>query len=229
MKTKNIQIQKVVYFFLTACIVAGIVLRIVPYFYNRSLWGDEATLAASICTRTLQNLVLSPLDWGQSAPVGYLYIVKILTLLFGKTEWVFRIWSLVTSFGSIYILYLLLRNKVAKHYALIFTAIYSLLDGYIYYANELKPYMSDNFFALLVLYLWQQYQLKKVPFWVLIVSYSIIIWFSFVSVFFIAACMILLCFSLLKKFLSEQGNERKKILFKIGICSIVLISFVVYY
>lgn len=75
--------KKYICIFLKCCIAVGVILRIVPYFYNRSLWADEAMLVSSICTRSFEELCATPLDWGQSAPIGYLYIVKILTSIGG--------------------------------------------------------------------------------------------------------------------------------------------------
>ena len=218
--------EKIICFLLIVCIVIGIILHIIPYLYNRSLWVDEAYLASSICTRSLGNLVSSPLDWGQSSSIGYLYIVKIFTMCFGTSEAILRIWSLITAIGCIALIYLLLKDKTKKHYAFLFTAIFALTDKYIYYANELKPYMSDNFFCLLVLYLYQRYKDEKLPLWRLILYFSILIWFSFSAVFFIAACMILICISLIKKLIMDKD---KKICTKLLFCAIVLISFIANY
>lgn len=218
--------QKIICILLIICIGIGVILHIIPYIYNRSLWVDEAYLASSICTRNIDELASSPLDWGQSSSIGYLYIVKIFTMCFGTSETVLRIWSLITAIGCIALIYFLLKDKVKKHYALFFTAIFALTDKYIYYANELKPYMSDNFFCLLVLYIYQRYKDKKLPLWRLILYFSIIIWFSFSAVFFIAACMIIICISFLKKLIKTKD---KKMCTKLLCCTIVLISFIANY
>ena len=218
--------RQAVCIFLGICIAAGVMLHIVLYYFDRSLWLDEAMLASSLLTRTPRSLVSEPLDWGQSSPIGYLYIVKCITLIFGQSEAALRVWSLIMGFGSILLVYLLLKNLVQKHYALLFTAFFSLTDRYIYYANECKPYMSDNFFCLLTLYLWQRYREKKVPFWQLILCYSIFIWFSFTAVFFVAACMILLCIELFKELIWEKS---KKAAADFCACGLVLVSFLCNY
>ncbi len=218
--------KKYITYFLYICIIVGIALHIVPFFYNRSLWLDEAMLANSICTRDIFNLVSKPLDWGQSAPIGYLYIIKIFTLLFGTSETVLRLWSLITSIASIGLVYLLLKDKVEKHFALGFTAFFSLLDMYIIYGNEFKQYMSENFFCLLVLLCYQRYKENKIELWKLILIYSIIIWFSFSAVFFISACMIIICLDLFKKALK---NKSKSCIIKLCSCGIVLLSFLINY
>lgn len=220
------QWRKYVTVFLMLCILVGIVLHIVPYFYNRSLWIDEAMLASSICTRSFSELVASPLDWGQSSAIGYLFIVKVITTVFGTSETALRIWSLISSFGCIALVYLLLKDKVSKNWALFITAFFSLTDRYIYYGNELKPYMSDNLCCLIALYIWQKYKEKKIALWQMVVLFSILIWFSFTSVFFIAGCMIIECFSLFKKWLKEKNT---KFIQQLGVCAIVLVSFALNY
>lgn len=211
---------------LMICIGLGVVLHIVPYFFNRSLWVDEAMLTSSICTRSYGELIASPLDWGQSAAVGYLFVVKTLTLIFGTSETVLRIWSLITGLGCIFLIYYILKDKVEKHYALFFTALFSLTDKFIYYGNEVKPYMSDNLCCLLTLLLWQKHKEGKVPLWKLVVIYSVLIWFSFSAVFFVAACMIIKCIEL---FVALFKDKDKKQLKNLGICAIVLVSFVALY
>lgn len=219
-------LKKIFCSFLLFCIGVGIILHIVPYFYNRSLWVDEAMLASSICTRTFSELVASPLDWEQSSSVGWLFIVKILTVIFGTSEIVLRIWSLITAFGCIIFIYLLMKDKVEKHYALLFTAVFSLTDRYIYYGNEVKPYMSDNLCCLLVLFIWQKYREKEIDFIKIVLIYSIIIWFSFSAVFFVAACMMIECFQIFKTLI--KSKERRGI-FNLGLCAVVLVSFLLNY
>ena len=224
--TSSQNIKKYLDYFLMLCILTGIILHIVPYFYNRSMWIDEAMLASSICTRNFWSLAASPLDWGQSSSVGWLFIVKIITLMFGTSETALRIWSLITSFGCITLVYLLLRNNVKKSYALLITSIFSLTDRYIYYGNEVKPYMSDNLCCLLTLYVWQKYKKKKITLWKMALIFSVLIWFSFSAVFFIAACMIIECFGIFKTWLKNRDNG---CVVKIGICAVVLVSFVLNY
>lgn len=208
---------------LILCIVIGGILHIAPYFYNRSLWVDEAMLASSICTRSFSELVVSPLDFGQSASVGWLFIVKLFTQVFGVSEFVLRLWSLLSAFGCIILFYLLSKDRVKKNYALLFTALFALADKYIYYANESKPYMSDNLGCLLVLYIWQKFKDKKIKLIYVGLLYALLVWFSFSAVFFVAACMIIECVDILKKICKEKD---KKAAVDFLPCGIVLISFI---
>ena len=112
--------------FLLFCIFIGILLHIIPYFYHRSLWIDEAMLVSSICTRSFSTLIATPLDWGQSSPIGWLFIVKLLTSLFGTSVTVLRMWSLISCIISMFLIYLILKGKVKDNYALLITAIFMI-------------------------------------------------------------------------------------------------------
>ena len=85
-RIKKINKNSIKLIIIIAATVFGAILHIIPYFYNRSLWIDEAMLANSILTRSFADLVKEPLMNGQSAPVGYLYLQKIITSIFGTAE-----------------------------------------------------------------------------------------------------------------------------------------------
>lgn len=223
---KSDDYKKIICFMAMVCLGIGVILHIVPYFYQRSLALDEAKMISSVCTRGFSNLVTSPLDWGQSGPIGYMYILKIFSVILGETKLAFRLWSLISWVASAFLLYFMIKKVAAKHWALSFTALYSLVDFYIYYSYEVKPYMSDNFFCLLVFCFWQQYKKNKLSLGKMIAVYSVIIWFSFSAVFFVGAAMIVLCISLLKDYLKAH---EKKYIKSIGLCSIVLVSFLMNY
>ena len=210
--------------FLKLCTIFGIILHIVPYLYNRSLWVDEAMLVSSICTRSLSELVASPLDWGQSAPVGYLFIVKIITMVWNTSEAALRIFSLFSAIVCIFIIYALLKDKVAPKFTLWATAVFSLTNGYIYYRNEAKSYMSDNIFCLLTLLIWQKYQENKLAFYQLCLIYAVLIWFSFSSVFFIGACMMIESIHQIR-----TNRIMKSLLSNAFTSSLVLTSLLAYY
>ena len=58
-------------------VAAGVVLRLVRYAANRSLWLDEAFLAESTLTYGFRQLAGEPLLHWQAAPVGFLYLEKL--------------------------------------------------------------------------------------------------------------------------------------------------------
>ena len=64
-----------------AIIIYSSLILLKVYLTGRTLWLDEGMLAWSFTQRSLTNLISKPLEWMQSAPALYLYIVKIITPL----------------------------------------------------------------------------------------------------------------------------------------------------
>lgn len=226
-RRKDLKLSPYITIVLIVCITFGVFLHIVPFSFNGSLWIDEAMLASSVISRSYKTMLASPLDFGQSAAPGWLFIVKTLTLMFGTSEYVLRSWSLISSLGAILLVFLLMRNRMRKNYPLLFTAIFSLTDGYISFSCEAKPYMSDSMFSLLALYLWQKYREKKISLLWLTVIYAILVWFSFTAVFFIAACMIIECVGLIRSMIKTKTVSSG--LAGLLKCALVLLSFIAYY
>lgn len=213
---------------LYAVIFFGLFSHVMPYLYHRSLWVDEARLASSIVNRTLWTLTASPLDAGQSAPVGYLYVVKLLSLAFGTGEAALRLWSLLSFFGCVIVFHRILKQVVKTDYRLYYTALLAVLPVYIYYGNELKPYMSDCFFVLLAIWLYGLYQERCCGLGALTAAYALLLWFSFAAVFYIAGGMILIGLGMLRESVRDEDG-RKRFLRALPYCFLVLISFIANY
>jgi 4-amino-4-deoxy-L-arabinose transferase-like glycosyltransferase len=178
----------------------GIALRLCIYFQNRCLFLDEANLARNIYERTFSALIL-PLDYGQYAPPVFLWLVKLLTTLFGFREYTLKFISLFSGISSLILFYLLLRRFQVR--AMLWYPLFLMATGYIYlrYATELKQYSSDTFIALSLLYLAVYIDYRKMHpqhflfLWACVGS--LVIWSAMPSVFILAGVgvyyFILLC------------------------------------
>ena len=71
----------------------GIILRLIPYLHNRSLWLDEVWLALNIIQKPYSQLV-GVLENSQIAPIGFLFIEKFMVLTFGDSEYALRVFPL---------------------------------------------------------------------------------------------------------------------------------------
>lgn len=193
------------------------------YLVKPSLWLDEAMLAFSISQRSLTNLTSTILDHRQSAPVVYLYIVKIITLIFGDSETTLRVFSLLSYLLTLVLGYYL-ANKVFKiKYAIVPVAFMAGLAYVMNFSNELKPYMSDCMSVFLVLVLYYLFSEKRIKYYLLIAVSVILIWFSNPVCFFIGAI-------LLYEFIDGlKAKDYKKIKLTLLAGIVVLISFVIYY
>ena len=85
-------------------VLLGSLLRLRQYLLNRSLWGDEASLAINLVTRNFSGLT-QLLDYHQAAPVGFLFIEKLSILIFGNHDYVMRLFPLVAGISAIYLVY----------------------------------------------------------------------------------------------------------------------------
>lgn len=68
----------------------GALVRIVGFLQNASLSGDEAMLALSIGPRSFAEL-LQPLDYGQVAPVPFLWAERLMTMVGGVSGYTLRV------------------------------------------------------------------------------------------------------------------------------------------
>lgn len=209
-------------------IAVGLVSHVMPYLFQRSLWIDEARLASSIVNRSFWNLTASPLDAGQSAPIGYLYIVKLFTMIFGTGEAALRLWSLLSFCGCAAVFWQIVRKIIRTERWMIYLAVFVTIPVYIYYGNELKPYMSDCFFVLLSVLLYCLYQEGRWSIRRLSGAYAVMIWFSFAAVLYIAGGMILICIQMLLNAVRKK-TAMSTVLGSVPFCLLVLVSFVLNY
>jgi len=169
----------------------GIAVRIYIYVKNRSLWLDEALLAENIVARNWATLLTSPLINGQSAPVLYVVAVKAICSVLGYEEFSLRAFSLISFLGLLICEWFLLRkvlhvDDIKTVFVLMITTV---VPCYVYYSNELKPYMSDAFFVVLAFLLYGFYTQNKISLKILTVFYALILGFSTPSVFFIGGIL----------------------------------------
>jgi hypothetical protein len=203
----------------------SIVVRIVMYVKCRSLWFDEAALAASIVSRNWFELLVPPLLNNQSAPVLYVITEKLIGSIFGYSEFSLRIFSLFHFLGLLVCEVLLLKKAFnLDNFKIAFVAaMTALLPSYIYYSNELKPYMGDAFFAILTILLYFFYKQDKIKLPALTALCILIFGFSTPAIFFTGGIL----FS--EFFIAVFSKNKKQILFIVISGTAVLAVFGLYY
>jgi len=174
------QILSVAFYFIIA---TGICLAIYQFLLGHSLWLDEAMLALNIIRRNFGEL-LKPLDYQQVAPIGFLFIEKIFTLVFGKHDFSLRIFPLISSLVSIPLYYLFVYQLTqSRVITLLATSMFSISNVFVKYATQAKQYPVDMFCAVAILYFSFRLRLQSRQSLVLFTLLgSIILWFSNVSV-----------------------------------------------
>ncbi len=138
-------------------ILMGILVRTVQYLSNRTLWGDELSLAANILDRSYGELS-QVLDHNQSAPLGFLWLSKLATQLWGNSEYALRLIPFIASIISLGVFYRLVRRYSSAIAAPIAIALFACTKYTLYFSTELKPYSSDVAIALILFWFLTQAQ-----------------------------------------------------------------------
>lgn len=141
--------KKLVHYLCLFGVLFGALVRLVQYFSNRSLWGDEAMLALNLVDRSYLQL-LQPLDYNQAAPPGFLWIEKLAIQLFGNHEYTLRLFPLIAGLVSLVAFYHLAIRYASLFAAPIAILLFACLKYSLYYATEVKQYSSDVMVALLL-------------------------------------------------------------------------------
>lgn len=127
----------------------GVLVRLIQYLNNRSLWFDEINLAINIVNRSYLELAQT-LDRNQAAPLGFLWIEKLATQVLGDSEYALRLFPFVASIVAMVAFYRLANRYSSTFAAPIAIALFACGRYTIYYATELKQYSSDVAIALIL-------------------------------------------------------------------------------
>lgn len=179
-------------------IVAGIVLRIAQFLYNRSLTEGEAALALNIVERSYLDL-LKPLDYFQAAPVGFLFVQRCAVNAFGTAEYALRLFPLVTGIIALFFFYHCAKRILTKEAIPIALILFAVGDHLIYFSSEVKQYSSDVLCVLLIVTLFVAVQKNKPVLYYLAYGLvgAVVIWFSHPAIFVFIACAVVLVLSLI--------------------------------
>lgn len=164
----------------------GIILRLIPYLHNRSLWLDETWLALNILQKSFSQL-MGLLDRSQMAPIGFLFIEKTLVLTFGDSEYVLRLFPLLAGILSLFLFYGVARRILTLRGSTIALGLFAISEPLLRYSSELKQYSSDVTIALSIYLLGLICIQKEARFvlslFLLSIAGAILIWFSYPAIF----------------------------------------------
>jgi hypothetical protein len=134
-----------------ALFVVAVALRLHLYFDRRSLWLDEIWVALNIVGRSFLGLA-RPLDYAQSAPVGFLWAERLAVVIGGVNELALRAFPLLAGCLLLVALWMLARRLLDVRYAALCLAFAALSPLLIYFSNEVKPYVVDALVAVLLMW-----------------------------------------------------------------------------
>lgn len=180
-----------------ALIVTGIFLRLFHFFDNRSFWIDEVYLSSSLIRMDFVELMTPPLDYEQKAPIGFLWLSKLAVLLFDKSEMSLRLVPLMSGIALLFVF-----RTVAFHFlrpvgVVVAVGAMALAPPLIYHSVEAKQYATEVLATAVILWLFirydQQKSFRSLVLWG--VWGSLILWFSYSSIFVLAGMAFSICLS----------------------------------
>ncbi len=137
-------------------VLLGLFARIMRYAVRFPLWDDESFLCVNFISRSYTEL-LRPLDYHQVAPLLFLWIERTAVRLLGFSELALRLFPFACSIVSV----LLFRRTASRLLSglslMVAVAIFAVSYPGIRYAAEAKPYGSDLFVSLALLFLTVEY------------------------------------------------------------------------
>lgn len=174
--------------FVVLAMATGFAFRCHQYLYGRSLWVDEAMLALNIMGRSYQELI-SPLDFDQGAPIGFLFLVKTAAVVLGDHEFAYRLFPFLFSLLSIVVFWYVAKLLLEKEEAAVALVFLALNPFLIYYSAEVKQYSSDVFFLLMLYALFIPRLMSdisiKETLWGSVIG-ALVVWFSHPAVMVLA-------------------------------------------
>ena len=145
-----------------ALVCIAIALRVIEYLHNKAIWLDEAHLALNILQRDYVGLT-QRLEFGQGAPLFFLWGERLAANLFGPSEYALRLLPLLASIAACVLLYFFFRRMLSDQGFLIALAVFAVSVPSIRYAAEVKAYATDLVVAIaLYLLLFPGVDKKKV-------------------------------------------------------------------
>ncbi|MCC6155108.1 MAG: glycosyltransferase family 39 protein [Candidatus Hydrogenedentes bacterium] len=125
-----------------ALVLVAIALRLVEYLHNKAIWLDEAHLALNILKRDYAGLT-QRLDFGQGAPLFFLWGERLAANLLGPSEYALRLLPLLASIAACILVYFFFRRMLSAQGFLIALAVFAISVPSIRYAAEVKAYATD--------------------------------------------------------------------------------------
>ena len=180
-----------------ALVLGALAWRTLRYSLVFPMWGDEGMLAVNFHGRGFLDL-LGPLDYGQVAPPGFLWLELAASKLLGFSEPALRLVPFLAGVTAVLLFWWACRKLLDRRAALMAMAVFAASFYPARYAAEVKPYSLDLLLALVVvLAAWAVYERPlSTGRWVAFAALaSVSAWLSYPSIFISGgACLWLLAY-----------------------------------
>lgn len=125
--------------------------RTVRWAADFPIWGDEAFVAVNLDARGFAGL-FQPLEYGQIAPLGWLWLVDAMRSLLGPSTLALRLPAFLAGCLSAILMHRLCFRLAPGAGGLLGFAIFAASYYPMRHGAELKPYAFDLLFSLLIVF-----------------------------------------------------------------------------
>ncbi|MDD2235761.1 MAG: glycosyltransferase family 39 protein [Kiritimatiellae bacterium] len=169
----------------------GFVLRLRQYFFNRSLWLDEAFIAVAIRDGSWREACIPPLEYSHVVPPLFAACSKLVISVLGPQDYIFRLIPLFFGCAALVLFYYLVREIFSRRFLPVFFSVllFSCSPTLLYYSTEFKQYIGDVFITVFCLLAWCVCRKNTdgwIGWWLLVLTGAVGVWFSFPLVFVLA-------------------------------------------
>ncbi len=160
-------------------VLFGLVLRLIHYGRNPSMWHDEAALVLNVLDKNFLEL-LGPLEFAEAAPPLFLWLEKSIVLLLGDGTFALRLPAFLASCAALLLIPWLARQLLRPAAVPWAVLLFACSDHLLWHASEAKPYSFDVLAATLLACLYclgrrwplERQLLIQVPFAPLVIFFS---------------------------------------------------------
>lgn len=127
------------------------------YIHYSDLWIDEANLAFSVYEISWGTLFSGELPFMQSAPLGFLALIKFIADIFGTHEQVLYLVPLFSGIALLFGALVLVRRHFDAEYVLVYVCFLVACCPLILFSVEFKQYTTEGLMAILAILMYDKH------------------------------------------------------------------------
>lgn len=136
-----------------ALVILGAGLCLWQYLASPSLWLDEIAVARNIFDRSLWDLLISPLDYDQVAPKGFLLAEKLAVAAFGRNDYALRLVPVISALTALVGFWRVTLLVLEDGAAPVAVGLFVTAAPLVLFASTVKQYATDVAVAVLLLWI----------------------------------------------------------------------------
>jgi hypothetical protein len=172
-------------------VLIGVCARVLLFGHSRALWMDETSLALNIVQRSYRELV-KPLAYAQGAPVGFLWLEKLIGSIGGYSDRSLRLLPLIAGCLALYVVGKVAAKVNEAPVAPIAAAMLAFSPFAIYFSSEVKQYSVDLLCSAVLLLLFLRFADGEASTPTVAIAVVASMWLSHPATFVVFGCLAVL-------------------------------------